>query len=244
MSNKNKGRVGETRVIRVITDIMDAEGNVDFTRHTNTNTADGGADIVLEHPEGFIDTLLEIAEPQKTESSDSNNEDKDTTQNKEPTNSITAEDKLQSTPSSDSDSDSDKPVADINKSESQPESNKTKSTTEKTRIDVKNTDSKLGKDTVIKFGGDVRKNPDCKNHVLLGGKALTKGAQDELTSLQEAYSKSGKKIVHVTNNGLSNIESHYKALNSPENSNQPEPESENNGSSESNSESQADTNNH
>lgn len=239
MPNKNKGRVGETRVIRVITDIMDVEGNVDFTRHTNTNTADGGADIVLEHPEGFIDTLLEIAEPQKTESSDSNNEDKDTTQNKEPTSSIAAEDKLQSTPSSDSD----KPVADINKSESQPESNKTKSTTEKTRIDVKNTDSKLGKDTVIKFGGDVRKNPDCKNHVLLGGKALTKGAQDELTSLQEAYSKDGKKIVHVTNNGLSNIESHYKALNSPEDSNPPEPESANNENSESNSESQVDTNN-
>ncbi|UJX07956.1 hypothetical protein JHT19_13330 [Vibrio parahaemolyticus] len=65
MSNKNKGRVGETRVIRVITDIMDVEGNVDFTRHTNTNTADGGADIVLEHPEGFIDTLLEIADPRK-----------------------------------------------------------------------------------------------------------------------------------------------------------------------------------
>ena len=169
------------------------------------------------------------------------NEDKDTTQNKEPTSSIAAEDKLQSTPSSDSDSD--KPVADINKSESQSESNKTKSTTEKTRIDVKNTDSKLGKDTVIKFGGDVRKNPDCKNHVLLGGKALTKGAQDELTSLQEAYSKDGKKIVHVTNNGLSNIESHYKALNSPEDSNPSEPESANNENSESNSESQVDTNN-
>lgn len=107
----------------VITDIMDVEGNVDFTRHTNTNTVDGGADIVLEHPEGFIDTLLEIAEPQKTESSNSKNEDKDTTQNKELTNSITAaEDKLQSTPSSDSD----KPVADINKPESQPESNKNK----------------------------------------------------------------------------------------------------------------------
>lgn len=236
MLNKNKGRVGETRVIRAITDIMDVEGNVDFTRHTNTNTADGGADIVLEHPEGFIDKLLGIAEPQETESSDSNNEDEDTTQNNESTNSTTAaEEKLQSTPSSDSD----KPVADINK----PESNNTKSTTEKTRIDVKNTDSKLGKDTVIKFGGDIRKNPDCKNHVLLGGKALTKGAQDELTSLQEAYSRDGIIIVHVTNNGLSNIESHYRALNSPENCNQPEPESENNENSESNSESQVDTNN-
>ncbi|MCG6308492.1 hypothetical protein K6U49_07670 [Vibrio alginolyticus] len=208
MPNKNKGRVGETRVIRVITDIMDVEGNVDFTRHTNTNTADGGADIVLEHPEGFIDTLLEIAEPQKTESSDSNNEDKDTTQNKESTNSITAEDKLQSTPSSDSD----KPVADKNKPESQPESNKTKSTTEKTRIDVKNTDSKLGKDTVIKFGGDVRKNPDCKNHVLLGGKALTKGAQDELTSLQEAYSKDGKKLCMLPTMGYQTLKAITKHL--------------------------------
>lgn len=79
--------------------------------------------------------------------------------------------------------------------------------------------------------------------MLLGGKALTKGAQDELTSLQEAYSKDGKKIVHVTNNGLSNIESHYKALNSPEDSNPSEPESANNENSESNSESQVDTNN-
>lgn len=240
MAGRNKGRSGETRVIRVVTDIMDVEGNVDFTRHTNTNTADGGADVVLEHPEGFIDKLLEIAEPGKTEPSDSNEKAEGTKGSDKPTNSTTpAEEKLQRTP----DCDNSKVVSDMSKLELQSESEKIKSKTEKTRIDVKNTSSKIGKDTVIKFGGDVRKNPDCRNHVLLGGEALTKGAKNELIALQEAHSKSGKKIEYITNNGLSKIESHYKALNAPESNKPPELESANNGSSESNSESQVDTKN-
>ncbi|QDX29466.1 hypothetical protein [Dickeya poaceiphila] len=176
MSKKNKGRIGETRVIRVITDIMDVGGDVDFTRHTNTNTADSGADIVLEHPQGFVDKLETIATKSDTES---------TIPNLPPSEVIT--------------------------------------NTEKTRIDVKNTDRKLGKDTVIKFGGDIRKNPDCKNHILMGGSALTKGAKDELISLQTAHSQSGKTILHITNAGLINIESHYKSLNSPETNSTPEP---------------------
>lgn len=177
MSKKNKGRVGETRAIRVIADIMDVEGNVDFTRHTNTNTADGGADIVLEHPQGFIDKFERIADQIDTEPTSQNGVDLESTTL---TNSAPSE---------------------------------LKNNTEKTRIDVKNTERKLGKDTVIKFGGDIRKNPDCKNHVLMGGSDLTKGAKDELISLQNAHSTSGKKILHVNNTGLTNIESHYKSLN-------------------------------
>ncbi|QKJ51391.1 hypothetical protein G9396_13185 [Providencia rettgeri] len=191
MPKKNKGRVGETRVIRVITDIMDVEGNVDFTRHTNTNTADSGADIVLEHPQGYVDKLDRIATKPDAESTASNSRSLEGT-------------------------------AITNSSPSEVTNN-----TEKTRIDVKNTDRKLGKDTVIKFGGDIRKNPDCKNHILLGGRDLTKGAKDELTSLQSAYSQSGKKIIHITNTGLENIENHYKSLNAPEadsNSEQPDTE--------------------
>lgn len=181
MSNKNKGRIGETRAIRVITDIMDVEGNVDFTRHTNTNTADGGADIVLEHPKGFTDKLEKIANQPDTEST------------------IPSSDNLQTT-------------IPINTALFEVKNN-----TEKTRIDVKNTDGKLGKDTVIKFGGDIRKNPDCKNHILLGGRDLTKGAKDELNILQKAHAESGKKIIHITNTGLTKIESHYKSLNAAEN---------------------------
>jgi hypothetical protein len=298
MSIKNKGREGETRVIRTILDIMDVEGNVDFTRHTNTNTADGGADIVLESPEGYIDKVLEIAEPPKAESSNSDNTDEGNTQSNDITSSSTTtessnlnnadegntqsnsstsnstttepsnfdntdegntqsnsstssstttepsnfdniderntksststssgttkEENLESPPSSLNESD--KPASAHQKTESSNSnsadtteadlnSNKEKSKTEKSRIDVKNTDSKIGKDGVNKFGGDIRKNPDCKNHILLGGKGLTKGAQNELKSLQEAYSESGKKIAYISNEGLSNIENHYKALN-------------------------------
>jgi hypothetical protein len=187
MSKKNKGRIGETRVIRVITDIMDVEGDVDFTRHTNTNTADSGADIVLEHPQGFIDKLERISTNPDTGSTTPDN--------------IPQEN-----------------IALTNSSPSEVITN-----TEKTRIDVKNTDRKLGKDTVIKFGGDIRKNPDCKNHVLMGGSDLTKGAKDELISLQSAHSQSGKKILHITNAGLVNIENHYKSLNAPETDSNPEP---------------------
>lgn len=223
MSDKNKGRVGETRVIRAITDIMDVEGNVDFTRHTNTNTADGGADIILEHPEGFIASLLQIAEPTKTESLSSDGAVQDNSQSSDASSESAVDEEKQVTPTPQTNSGKSE---DENSTETSAQSNKTKSPTEKTRIDVKNTENKLGKDTVIKFGGDVRKNPDCKNHVLLGGKALTKGAREELTSLQDAHSKSGKTIEHVTNDGLTNIEGHYKALNAPEKDSSSEPPSD------------------
>ena len=58
----------------------------------------------------------------------------------------------------------------------------------------------------------------------MGGKALTRGAQNEFDKLQDAHL--GKTIAHVTNDGLANIESHYKALNTPENV---PPSTENNG---------------
>jgi hypothetical protein len=43
----NKGKNGEMRVLRLLTHIVEAVENCDITRHTNTNTADGGADLIL-----------------------------------------------------------------------------------------------------------------------------------------------------------------------------------------------------
>jgi len=57
----NKGKDGEMRVLRVLSHIVEAVDNCDVTRHTNTNTADGGADLVLEHPKGLLSHLEQVA---------------------------------------------------------------------------------------------------------------------------------------------------------------------------------------
>ena len=60
MSN-NKGKDGEMRVLRLLSYVVEDNDNCDITRHTNTNTADGGADLILEHPKGLLSHLNEIA---------------------------------------------------------------------------------------------------------------------------------------------------------------------------------------
>ncbi|CAN2041819.1 hypothetical protein GMMP15_50007 [Candidatus Magnetomoraceae bacterium gMMP-15] len=40
--SKNKGKDGEMRVAKLLCDISTKEENCDFTRPTNTNTANGG----------------------------------------------------------------------------------------------------------------------------------------------------------------------------------------------------------
>ena len=84
--------------------------------------------------------------------------------------------------------------------------------TAKTRIDIKTTDKKLQKDTVEKFIADVRKHPDCKNHMLIGGKDLTSPAKKLLTETNVALEKDNKKLYYINNNGMKNINNHYKKL--------------------------------
>lgn len=115
----NKGKDGEMRALRLLSHIVETEENCDVTRHTNTNTADGGADLVLEHPCGLLPHLDNVAEGRDEQSPD-----------------------LSEAPRV------------------------------KTRIDVKTTESKLSPDTVKKFAGDIRRNPDCDGHVLMGGGRL------------------------------------------------------------------------
>ena len=161
--SKNKGKVGEMRVAKLLCEISTKEENCDFTRHTNTNTADGGADLVLEHPEGFTTQLLAIAEGTS----------------KAPVE-LKEEQKIV-----------------------------------KTRIDVKATESTISPDTVEKFGGDIRKNPDCTGHMLLGGSRLSKGAQKKFEDIQAAAKEGGKTVSYISNNGLKKLEEHYQALPSP-----------------------------
>ncbi len=92
----------------------------DITRHTNTNTADSGADVVLESPKKFIDNLLQLLL-----GSDSNNNHASHSQ------LAVQEDKII-----------------------------------KTRFDNKNTDSKLGVDTMREFIADVRKNATVQDMYL------------------------------------------------------------------------------
>ncbi|MBE3888624.1 hypothetical protein ACEWAU_22270 [Vibrio parahaemolyticus] len=156
----NKGKDGEMRVLRLLSHIVESEENCDVTRHTNTNTADGGADLVLEHPKGLLTHLGSIA----SGSSGSTAPD------------LTDADRV------------------------------------KSRVDVKTTDSKISPDTVTKFGGDIRRNPDCNGHVLTGGSGLSKQAETDFKNLQLAYEEVGKTIIYIPNSGISNLEHHYLGL--------------------------------
>lgn len=163
MSN-NKGKDGEMKVTKVVCDIALRENGVDFTRPTNTNTADMGADMILESPVGFLERLENIALG-KTEFSD-------------------------------------KSV----------QTNDNSSTTYKTRIDVKATDRKLQSDTVDKFTADIRRHPDCKGHILIGGSGLTGPAKIKFNQVQVDAESDGKKVTYISNNGLSKIKNHYEAF--------------------------------
>jgi hypothetical protein len=156
----NKGKNGEMRVLRLLTHIVEAVENCDITRHTNTNTADGGADLILEHPLGLLSHLDQIAN-RHTEHHPSDLED---------------------------------------------------SPRVKTRIDVKNTSNKISPDIVKKFGGDIRRNPDCIGHALAGGSELSPQAEIDFRVIQEAQREVGKTVVYLPNSGIENLEKYYLFL--------------------------------
>lgn len=155
--SSNKGKDGEMRALRMLSYIVEGEENCDITRHTNTNTADGGADLVLEHPDGLLLHIQAIA------SGDINRESPD----------LTGARRV------------------------------------KTRIDVKTTESDLSPDSVKKFSGDIRRNPDCSGHVLMGGKKLSKQAKSDFKETQEAHTEVGKHVFYFDNQGISNLEHRY-----------------------------------
>lgn len=160
---RNKGKDGEMRVAKLLCEVSIKEDRCDFTRPTNTNTADGGADLVLEHPDGFEEKLIDI-------SSGDN-------------------------------------IAEVPSNPDTP--------TVKTRIDVKATDGVISPDIVDKFVGDTRKNPDCKGHVLVGGKRMSKRAKENFETAQEDAQEDGRFLAYIPNSGLKNLESHYESLPAP-----------------------------
>lgn len=148
------------RVLRLLSHIVEAVENCDVTRHTNTNTADGGADLIFEHPQGLLLHMAGVANGKD------NNQLPD--------------------------------LSDAPK--------------EKTRIDVKTTENKLGPDVVKKFAGDIRRNPDCHGHVLMGGSDLSNQAKSDFKEIQDAQAEVGRTVVYIPNSGVENLEQHYAAL--------------------------------
>jgi hypothetical protein len=156
----NKGKDGEMRVLRLLSHIVETEENCDVTRHTNTNTADGGADLILEHPKGLLLHLDNLA------TGDAGHQPPDLSS----------------------------------------------ALRVKTRIDVKTTDGMLSPDIVKKFSGDIRRNPDCDGHVLMGGAGLSKQAASDFKEIQDAQKEVGKTVVYIPNTGIENLERNYTAL--------------------------------
>lgn len=160
---RNKGKDGEMRVAKLLCEVSVKEDRCDFTRPTNTNTADGGADLVLEHPDGFEEKLIGISLGGA--------------------------------------------IAGVPLNTDTP--------TVKTRIDVKATDGVISPDTVDKFVGDTRKNPDCKGHALVGGKRMSKRAKENFETAQKDAKEDGRFLAYIPNSGLQNLESHYESLPTP-----------------------------
>lgn len=158
--SSNKGKDGEMRVLRLTSHIVESHENCDVTRHTNTNTADGGADLILEHPKGLLPHLDEVA------GGNINHQCSD----------------LEGKPR------------------------------EKTRVDVKTTKNKISPDTVKKFAGDIRRNPDCNGHVLMGGRELSPKANSDFEEIKQAQEEKGKTVIYVPNSGIDNLEICYKSL--------------------------------
>ena len=88
--------------------------------------------------------------------------------------------------------------------------NKEVSPSEKSRVDVKTTDSKLQKDTIEKFIGDCHNHPTCTGHILLGGSDLTSPARREFEAAQNRFSLSGKTLLYVKNESIKKLENHYQ----------------------------------
>lgn len=61
----NKGKKGEMALVITLATVVSHEADrghrCDITRHTNTNTADSGADAVLESPKIVVDNLFAVA---------------------------------------------------------------------------------------------------------------------------------------------------------------------------------------
>lgn len=83
---------------------------------------------------------------------------------------------------------------------------------EKTRIDVKATERKISKDTVEKFIADIRKHPDCTNHMLIGGQNITSPAKKRLDKANEDLKDDKKKIYYLNNAAIKNVSEYYKKL--------------------------------
>ncbi len=83
-------------------------------------------------------------------------------------------------------------------------------TAEKSRIDVKTTDKKLQKDTVQKFIADCANHPNCRGQILMGGADLTGPGHKVFEAAQESFSKKGKILLYVKNEGIKKLEAYYK----------------------------------
>lgn len=56
----SKGKKGEMRIVRTVTVVALREPDVDFTRHTTTNTADRGEDLNLRAPSNLGEKFEDI----------------------------------------------------------------------------------------------------------------------------------------------------------------------------------------
>lgn len=59
---------------------------------------------------------------------------------------------------------------------------------------------------------NIRRNPDCDGHVLMGGIDLSDQAKSDFKEIQDTQAEVGKTVVYIPNSGIENLEQHYTAL--------------------------------
>ncbi|HHE3508035.1 TPA: hypothetical protein ACPDKD_001355 [Pasteurella multocida] len=147
-SEEKKGKDKELEVTSTLSRLAINNPNSDLIRPSTTNTADGGADVILEHTRNNLDEMLNIAKGTIDDFSSPQNDN---------------------TPKI------------------------------RTRIDVKAYENrKIPKNIAEKFIGDIKLNPDCNAHLLMGGDGLTKGAQEVIDNAKTQLPE--EKIIEVIDN--------------------------------------------
>jgi hypothetical protein len=77
------------------------------------------------------------------------------------------------------------------------------------RIDVKTTNNKITSDIVDDFAHNVKKNPNDKGQVLMGGRDLTGPAKKKFSEYQKLFVPNGKALLYISNEGLEKLEGRY-----------------------------------
>lgn len=79
----------------------------------------------------------------------------------------------------------------------------------KARIDSKNFENRITKVEMKKFVSETAIHSDSTYHLLMGGRGLTKGAQEVINNAAPLLEKQGIEVIHITHEGIDRLSDNY-----------------------------------